>query len=1337
MAYPYRVLTAALAWCIAAHAAAGPGLLPDEPLVTLGLAKNNVILVLDDSGSMGSEMLLATPFGGFAPSAASGSAVDPTQPDNDFLSQSGFAAFDLWPLPPFSSAATPVRQWGAMYSGAYNPGYYSPGVDYGWPSYGGFTWPDADVTAVCAQYDPNDPFNTATCDSADLTSPFTSNLFGTNSAFPCDSACPRGITRDLNNDGLPDDVNGDTIIDQADCIPGNLCAGGQNFRIESPFYYLPVEQENAFATSCAVPGTCTFSVPISALSGLPVDAIGNTFAASPPTATGYCTTSGGNYVCDCANFPGPQVENTALFQAWEADPSQFTVSGPLVADDFALGWTGQCLTRVDIDASRGAPFPIAGRSFAEELQNFANWLQYRRTKSQRLRAAVATALEDVKGINLAAFWLNGGRPTLDLVDWEVDKFASPSQVLEVLYSEDIGGGTPLKDAFAHSISEFERTDANRPIQLDCQKNYSVLFTDGILSDTFSSVPLSFAPADYDQTAGVPYAHVNASSARWMGDIAEYAYQDLFNGSPPAGFNNGQVPIDAGCPAAPTTPLDCNADPHVNTFAVAFPLQGDILNRTIGGVFVDEVEDVYDPSVLSALNTSSWDQSLDQLFHATINGRGEYLEVEPANPEALVDAFRDLFASLAADLGSITGVASSTGRVTTDTLVFSSTFTSGTWASQFQAFAIDPLTANPSGIAWEAGALLDARGDPAGAIPDRVMLTFDRGAAAGNGEGIPFRWADVNAAVDTRLRDDFLTGPVSSAEAAARLDYIRGDRSNEGSGLDFRERQSRLHDIVGSKPVYVGAPQARWPDDGPFGAPGDRYSSFQSAKAGRQAVIYVGSNGGALHGFVADPSGLGGREIMAYVPAAVGSDQVNDGLHYLTDPFYDHRFYVDGSPVVADVYIDAPATAGNGWRSVLFGTLASGGRGVFAIDVTEPDLFDETGGGGLCLAGTGCLGPEDTVLWEFTSADDARLGLTFAKPSVGLLPDGRWYAVLGNGYNNDASTPAQASLFLLDIEGGIDGWSSADVVVLNVPAFDASVGNGLGSPTLVDVDGDFVFDRAYAGDIQGQMHAFDLSDANPTNWTHDYVLYAPNDLNKPITVKPVVTKNPGQPTAGNEPNLLVMFGTGQYLVGGDEEAFACPGGGGSASDCVQTFNIVWDDQQGAALPTPRGLNDLAQVDIDTTGSGERVIASSPVDFTSTFGCYVSFGDPASPLLSTPEESERVVVDPVRFGDTVLFNTTIPLDSPCEIGGRGFQMFMNYATCTLETPFVDINGDGIVDDADKVSGEVPAGIPVDGLPSASTPVGDISFITRTDAIAPEGIKLGTSAFTGRISWEELLR
>lgn len=282
MAYPYRVLTAALAWCIAAHAAAGPGLLPDEPLVTLGLAKNNVILVLDDSGSMGSEMLLATPFGGFAPSAASGSAVDPTQPDNDFLSQSGFAAFDLWPLPPFSSAATPVRQWGAMYSGAYNPGYYSPGVDYGWPSYGGFTWPDADVTAVCAQYDPNDPFNTATCDSADLTSPFTSNLFGTNSAFPCDSACPRGITRDLNNDGLPDDVNGDTIIDQADCIPGNLCAGGQNFRIESPFYYLPVEQENAFATSCAVPGTCTFSVPISALSGLPVDAIGNTFAASPP-----------------------------------------------------------------------------------------------------------------------------------------------------------------------------------------------------------------------------------------------------------------------------------------------------------------------------------------------------------------------------------------------------------------------------------------------------------------------------------------------------------------------------------------------------------------------------------------------------------------------------------------------------------------------------------------------------------------------------------------------------------------------------------------------------------------------------------------------------------------------------------------------------------------------------------------------------------------------------------------------------------------------------------------------------------------------------------------------
>ena len=74
-----------------------------------------------------------------------------------------------------------------------------------------------------------------------------------------------------------------------------------------------------------------------------------------------------------------------------------------------------------------------------------------------------------------------------------------------------------------------------------------------------------------------------------------------------------------------------------------------------------------------------------------------------------------------------------------------------------------------------------------------------------------------------------------------------------------------------------------------------------------------------------------HEELSRLDAAIG-----DGLHYLTEPNYVHRFYVDHSPALSEVYLSSGGITS--WHTVLIGGLRSGGRGLFALNVTDPGLF---------------------------------------------------------------------------------------------------------------------------------------------------------------------------------------------------------------------------------------------------------------------------------------------------------------------------------------------------------------------------------------------------------------
>lgn len=137
----------------------------------------------------------------------------------------------------------------------------------------------------------------------------------------------------------------------------------------------------------------------------------------------------------------------------------------------------------------------------------------------------------------------------------------------------------------------------------------------------------------------------------------------------------------------------------------------------------------------------------------------------------------------------------------------------------------------------------------------------------------------------------------------------------------------------------------------------------------------------LHGFDTD-----GNETFAFIPSAVF-----EKLHKLTARGYQggaHQFYVDGSPVVADAFF------GGAWHTVLIGSLRAGGKGLFALDVTDPANIK--------------------LLWEIGVDQEPDLGYSFPKPTVARLHNGKWAVVTGNGYS---SLNDKAALLIIDLETG--------------------------------------------------------------------------------------------------------------------------------------------------------------------------------------------------------------------------------------------------------------------------------------------------------------------------------
>jgi type IV pilus assembly protein PilY1 len=371
------------------------------------------------------------------------------------------------------------------------------------------------------------------------------------------------------------------------------------------------------------------------------------------------------------------------------------------------------------------------------------------------------------------------------------------------------------------------------------------------------------------------------------------------------------------------------------------------------------------------------------------------------------------------------------------------------------------------------------------------------------------------------------------------------------------------------------------------------------------MVYVGANDGMLHAF--DASSTGGSEKWAYVPPLVMPD-----LYHLAENNYatNHRFYVDGPIGVGDAY-DSTAKA---WKTILISGLGRGGRGYFALDITDPTPGNVK------------------VLWTF-SADDStnpNLGFSYGTPLLTKRADGTWVVVVASGYNNIPDQPkagdfphadGKGYVYVLDaFKGTVLKTISTDVGGVDTPA-----GLAYLNVRVTDQTTDSTAIAAYGGDLLGNLWRFDLDAGKATK-------VAALGSGQPITAEPEIGMV--------DSNLVLFFGTGRYLGQTDVKAIL------DGTIATQSLYGIKDDGKNTHVVTK---TDLVQQTM-TYGATSRTIASTAsVNWSTKYGWYVNL------------DSKEVVYLPAQLDlGTIAFLSLIPSDDACSPSGKGFLYQLDYST-----------------------------------------------------------------------------
>ena len=613
--------------------------------------------------------------------------------------------------------------------------------------------------------------------------------------------------------------------------------------------------------------------------------------------------------------------------------------------------------------------------------------------------------------------------------------------------------------------------------------------------------------------------------------------------------------------------------------------------------------------------------------------------------------------------------------------------SPSWSAQLQ---LDTLVTTPNGgspakLGWDTG---------------RRVVTYDAAAKV----GVPFRYASFTSTMKGYVNSD-----------STMLDYLRGDRTNEG--LTFRIRTHTLGDIVDSSAVQVQGALSPYYSDSTN--PG--YSAFATSIASRAPVVYVGANDGMLHAFAADfslptvanPVTGGGSELFAYAPnlalAGPTGSPKNTGMWALSNlTGFTHHFYVDQTPQVADVDFGWTCTtlhtactaATPDWHTILVGGLGKGGKGVYALDVTSvPPALDLTSSPGSTAASESQI--KNKVLWEFKDTD---LGYTYGSPLVVKTRRYGWVVMFASGYNNTG----KGYLYVLSAKTG----TLLDKVATTVGT--AANPSGLNHPNgYTKSVSDATIEQIYAGDLLGNVWRFDVSSAT-VNFPAPVLLATLTDSSsagQPITTSPRIEVDINSTGLGTR--RWVFVGTGKFLDTSD-----------LLTTQQQTMYALRDGDVGSYSVNGGGVTlPLTRTQLVSTG----LTTAIPTLTDTTPGWYYDL-----PGKSSAGATERIVVDPDTLAGTTLVTwaSLVPTDDPC--GYQGALYAANYGTG--ETALQNSSGSNVT--SISLTSAV-TGSQIVFQPNGSSPIATLLY-------GVSGLQVGTAKLNpsvigtkvNRTNWREIL-
>jgi hypothetical protein len=292
-------------------------------------------------------------------------------------------------------------------------------------------------------------------------------------------------------------------------------------------------------------------------------------------------------------------------------PADFGYTGPTTNDRAPDGST--VLLGYEIKPGNFAD----ANKYKSAIQNFANWFTYYRKRHAAVRGAIGRAFDELLGIRVGSFRINN-RVNVIMRDFDVS--SEKDALYAEVYNNYVGsGGTPNREALKHAGDQFMRTDTGAPITLSCQQNFALAFTDG-----FSTAWTGAGVGNADGDDGAPYAD---SASNTIADIAMHYYQTNLRPT----LNPGMVQTPAECNAAKPDPhLDCNSNPHMVTFGITLGTKGEIFD-----VDMAATNDPYaNPPAWPTLFPDRHPSAIDDLWHATINGRGQFLNAN--TPKEVAD-----------------------------------------------------------------------------------------------------------------------------------------------------------------------------------------------------------------------------------------------------------------------------------------------------------------------------------------------------------------------------------------------------------------------------------------------------------------------------------------------------------------------------------------------------------------------------------------------------------------------------------------------------------------------------------------------------------------------------